>query len=69
MTAKAIVNKEGLTFVEWLGAADPLAYNLSLKGHSQPGVSYKQAKKRGLEKHFIAWKAGEDPTEWRASCA
>ncbi len=53
----ARVNHEGLTLHEWLVAA---------------GIDYDENQNQNLELHVtgasapVAWRRGEDPTEWRA---
>lgn len=54
-------NREGLTFEEWLLAANPVL------GAQIPfgGISMRDAHRR-YRKETPAWLAGEDPTDWRA---
>ena len=54
-TQKPAVNREGLTFIEWLNAAG----RPDLKASARDWSSVSQ-------KLVQAWKAGEDPTEYRA---
>lgn len=51
-------NREGLTFEEWVCAAGVAAWRYSYTVDNKSG--YYSPKVRA------AWKAGEDPTEWRA---
>lgn len=54
-------NDEGLTFQEWLSAADPAEGEHLMYA---PKMAYLRQQ---YPKYVRAWLAGEDPTEWRAA--
>lgn len=54
-------NKEGLTFNEWICAADPVAGDRLML---YPKMSHLR---QCYPKYVNAWLAGEDPTDWRAA--
>lgn len=58
----ALPNREGLTFEEWLLAANP-----ALGARIPFGGITMKAARQWYRKETTAWLAGEDPTDWRAS--
>lgn len=56
-------NREGLTFEEWMHAADP---DLAQRAPYAPTMKRLLAS-HAFRKYAQAWNRGEDPTEWRAA--
>lgn len=54
-------NPEGLTFEEWLCAANP-----ELAEHLPYAATMETLRTPKYRRYTEAWLAGEDPTEWRA---
>lgn len=76
MSRAALVNREGLTFEEWVCAAGVAIFGYlhgdGVAPYSTSGPDLSSSKRRRWYRYWYprkirkAWREGEDPTDWRA---